>query len=153
MHIVNLPNDEYSIYNRLICAKGENELRNIDCINKSCNNCSNWLDAIDKLYENCDISKDISWHQWDSVSYLNGKGNQCTRRTLVMKTESIENCIEALKLYILKPSRGITFVRHFFIATYQFRKNKDLKANLGAGEVIFVQAFSKNRDIIRSTPQ
>ena len=118
-----LPTHEYHLYNALICPKVVgNEFRSYDCVHNNCDKCKNWSDTIDKIYSSLDPELTIRWQVWLNETIINKYNKPTTHRTLHLKHCTVKECIDELKLHVLKPISNTSFPLHYFTGVYQYKQ-------------------------------
>ena len=142
------PSNVYELYHDLMCPKEKGKLPNINCAEKNCNQCQDWETKIKDIYKDVDMNKKLSWIRWVKSEYTNSENEVRTRREPVKRVETTQVCIEELVEDVIKPTKQITFIRHYFNQIYQTKQYKNNKENLDIQECLIVQDFSKNRQIV-----
>ena len=144
----NNPRNVYELYYCLICHREEGKLPNVKCIERTCEECEDWESKVRDLYRNVDPTKCVQWLRWEKMEYTTSKNETRTRREPVKKIQPVQVCIQELIEDIIKPTKYITFIRHFFNQIYQNKQYKYNLKHLEVGECLIVQDFSKNRQIV-----
>ena len=138
------------LYKELICKKSKS-FRNKECIFHTCKECEDWSGKIKSLASSLDMKKKIAYRRWEYIGYeQKHSGKTVPKRTNIPKLKTTEECLEELiKKDILKPQKNqkYTFVKHFFIQSYQFQMYKNCEKSLERNECICIQDYAQNLEI------
>ena len=141
----------YDLYNNLICKKHKDErFRNSECIFKTCKDCKNWENTIRNMVPATDLTRNVSWEAWVNTNSVTKYGKKNLRRERKLLHGTIAECLdEFISIDILQPVQGFSFVKHYFLQHYQYQMYKDCISALTSGECLFLQDFSRNREVYK----
>ena len=144
----NFPSTEHEFYNYLLCPRQSKTFPNSECVQKTCESCKEWEKKILDTYSSLDQHALVKYQYWEKEEYTTKSGKIRTRRKLVIKNETVSDCINNLISDTVKPTRSVTFIRHYFTFKWQYSQYLQNKENLKSGQVLIVQDFAKNREIV-----
>lgn len=130
--------DENALYNKLMCAKGENKFHKPDCIQRECRNCSQRKEALQRHFQpllSANLGK-LSWSRW-----TRGDGG----REPIVQTDTIQVLLDELIQDVVAPYKSTTFIQHLFTAFWQHDQYHLLKKQLKVGQVLVVMDFAENK--------
>ena len=130
--------NKYDIYNTLLCPRADhNQFNDLKCIESECSSC-----GPEKLINNLilltpeDQNKMVTWTKWELVSDVDT--TKPKKMGITSKSMSGEEFLDAFKKILPE------FLKHIFIATWQYRQFSEAKKNLDNKSLLTIVDFGEN---------
>ena len=122
----------------MLCPKSAS-FHKYRCIKGKCENCQDVPVTIKTHYRDLlNLNPQVSWNHWERKTCEDGR----IRRVMVTHRGTIKELMNELIHDVIKPTVGVTFMEHKFVAEWQYEQFRQLKQNLPSGWVLLVMDFA-----------